>query len=174
MDADFSWSESLLRDLSQPEFLHVLLNPLPIYGLAMGLIGLLIAILFRSRLAQIVTLIIVLISAVSAWPVFELGEQAYNRVLTMADEPGHAWLDEHMHRAEQFIFVFYGLAVLSAVAIAVPIKFPKSSVPLCLAVVLIGLAALLAAAHIGHAGGKIRHREFRNQPPPPLRPINEH
>ena len=31
------------RNLSQPEYIHVLINPLPVYGLAMGIIALIIA-----------------------------------------------------------------------------------------------------------------------------------
>ena len=55
----------LLTRLSrQPEYIHVLINPLPIYGLSMGLLGLLIALFLRNRGAQIATLVIVLISAV--------------------------------------------------------------------------------------------------------------
>ena len=33
---------SFLKDLSQPEYIHVLINPLPVYGLAMGIVGLII------------------------------------------------------------------------------------------------------------------------------------
>jgi hypothetical protein len=163
----------LLRDLRQPEYLHVLLNPLPVYGLAMGWIGLFIAIFLRSRPAKIATLAIILISAASAWPVAELGEQGYDRVLTMTDDDGHAWLDEHRHRADQLIYVFYALAVLSAAAIALPIKWPKSSVPLAMAVLLLGAIAIGTGAYIGQAGGKVRHKEFRNEPPPPKRPEQE-
>jgi hypothetical protein len=127
--------DTLLRDLRQPEYIHVLINPLPIYGLAMGWTGLIIAFVLKSRHAQIATLSLVLIASVSAWPVFEFGEQGYDRVLAMTDEDGHAWLDEHMHRAEQFIYVFYALAVLSAAAIAIPIKWPKCSpFPFCYSV----------------------------------------
>jgi hypothetical protein len=161
--------DTLLRDLRQPEYIHVLINPLPVYGLLVGWIGLLIAILLRSRKAKIATLAIVLISSAAAWPVFEFGEQGYDRVLAMSDEPGHAWLDEHMHRAEKLIFVFYALAVLSAAAIAIPMKWPKSSASLALAVLLLGVVALGMSAYIAQAGGKIRHREFRNQSPPPIR-----
>ncbi len=50
----------ILRDLRQPEYIHVLINPLPVYGLAMGLLGLIVAFFLRSRPAQIATLIIVL------------------------------------------------------------------------------------------------------------------
>ena len=34
---------ALLRDLRQPEYIHVLLNPLPVYGLLVGWVGLIIA-----------------------------------------------------------------------------------------------------------------------------------
>jgi hypothetical protein len=166
--------DALLRDLRQPEYIHVLINPLPIYGLAMGWIGLIVALFLRSRRAQIATLTIMLICAGSAWPVFEFGEQGYDRVLTMTNEDGHAWLDEHMHRAEQFIYVFYALAVLSAAAIAIPIKWPKSTVPLALSVLLLGTLAIGMGEYIAQAGGKIRHREFRNEPPPPKRAEHEH
>ena len=152
--------------LKQPEYIHVLLNPLPLYGLSMGLIGLLIALLFRSRPAKIATLAIVLISAASAWPVFEFGEQAYDPVLSMADEDGQAWLKEHQDRAQDLIYFFYALAVLTAAAILAPIKWPKSSVPLAIIVFLFGSVVLGMGGYIAYAGGKIRHREFRNEPPP--------
>ena len=166
--------EALLRNLRQPEYVHVLLNPLPVYGLLMGWIALLVAILLRSRAAKIAALSIVLISSASAWPVYEFGEQGYDRVLAMTDDPGHSWLDEHMHRAEQLIYFFYGLAGLSAIAIFAPIKWPKASVPLALAVLVLGAVTLGIGTYIAHAGGKIRHREFRNGPPPPLRSAEEH
>jgi hypothetical protein len=63
--------------LSQPEYVHVLLNPLPVYGLATGVLGLVLAMALRSRTAQVVALIIILICAASAWPVYQYGEGAY-------------------------------------------------------------------------------------------------
>jgi hypothetical protein len=158
--------ETLLRVLRQPEYIHVLINPLPVYGLGLGLIGLIIALLLRSRPAKIATLTIVLISAASAWPVYEFGEQGYDRVLSMTDDDGRAWLDEHRDRAEDLIYFFYGLAGLTGVAIAAPMRWPKSSVGLAIAVLLVGAAVLGMSGYIAYAGGKIRHREFRNEPPP--------
>ena len=64
---------------------------------------------------------------------------------------------------------FYALAVLSAIAIAAPIKWPKSSAPLVIVVIFLGAVALGAGCYIAYAGGKIRHREFRNEPAPPKR-----
>jgi len=120
--------EMILRDLRQPEYVHVLINPLPVYGLAVGLIALLVAICQRSRPATIAALVVVLVSAGSAWPVYEYGEQAYNGVLSMADEAGRAWLAAHKARAENLIWFFYALAILSALALIVPVKWPRASV----------------------------------------------
>ncbi|PYK47719.1 MAG: hypothetical protein DME20_11090 [Verrucomicrobia bacterium] len=166
--------DTLLRDLRQPEYIHVLINPLPIYGLLMGWIGLVIALSLKSRHAQVATLALVLITSASAWPAYEFGEQAYDRVLSMADEDGKAWLDAHQDRAEDLIYFFYALALLSVVAIALPIKWPKSSTPLVIAVILFGAVTLGIGGYIAYAGGKIRHREFRNVPPPPKKPEHEH
>src|SRR6266508_606267 len=165
---------ALLRDLQQPEYIHVLLNPLPVYGLLIAWIGLVIAVFLKSRRAQIATLTLVLISSASAWPVYEFGQQGYDRVLSMADEDGRAWLDEHRERGEELIWIFYVLVALSAIAIAAPIKWPKSSLPLAVAVILLGAVTLGSGVYIGYAGEIVRHREFRNEPAPPKRSEHEH
>jgi len=161
--------EPLLRSLRQPEYVHVLLNPLPVYGLLLSLIGLIIAFVLKSRRAQIATLALVLISSLCAWPVYEYGEDGYDRVLAMTDDDGHAWLDEHLRRADKLIYIFYALALLSAIAIAAPLKWPTSAAPLIIAVILLGALTLGSGVYIAYAGGRIRHREFRNEPAPPIR-----
>jgi len=166
--------DSIFRGLQQPEYVHVLLNPLPVYGLLIAWIGLLISFFLKSRRAQIAALVLVLISSLSAWPVYEFGQQGYDRVLSMTDEDGERWLDEHQDRADDLIWIFYALAVLSAIAIAAPIKWPKSSAPLVTAVIFLAAGTLGTGVYVAYAGGKIRHREFRNQPAPPKRSEHEH
>ena len=166
--------DGFVRALRQPEYVHVLLNPLPVYGLLISWIALIAALISKSRRAHIVTLILVFVTSISAWPVYEFGEEGYDRVLAMADDDGHAWLNQHRDRAQKLIYLFYAAAALSALAIIVPLRWPKSSVPLALAVVLLGAAALASGCYIAYAGGKIRHREFRNEAAPPIRPEQEH
>ena len=156
---------SILQEL-QPEYIHVLINPLPVYGLAAGLIGLVVAIFQGSRRATIAALVIVLISGASAWPVYEHGQQAYDRVLSMADNDGQAWLAEHAHRAHSLVWFFYALAVLSALGVVIPIKWPGSSRWFAIVVLIGGLICLGSGGYIAYAGGRIRHREFRLEPPP--------
>jgi hypothetical protein len=165
--------EGFLRGLRQPEYVHVLLNPLPVYGLLISWIALVAALISKSRRARIVTLILVFITSISAWPVYEFGEQGYDRVLSMTDEDGERWLDEHRDRGEDLIWTFYALAAVSAIAIAVPMRWPKSSAPLVIAVILLGAATLGTAGYIAYAGGKVRHREFRHEPAPPKRTERE-
>ena len=155
-----------LRALQQPEYIHVLINPLPIYGLACGLIALFIAICQRSRRATIVALVIVLLSTAAAWPVYIYGEKAYDGVLSMADADGQAWLAAHRARAENLIWLFYAVAALSAVALIAPVKWPNSSIAFAIAVLVLGVISFGAGGYIAYTGGKIRHREFRNEPPP--------
>jgi hypothetical protein len=153
--------------LREPEYVHVLLNPLPVYGLAAGALALVVALWLRSRSAAIAALAVVLVCAASAWPVYEYGQRGYDRVFAMADSDGQAWLDAHLHRAEQLIWGFYALAALAAAAIAVPVKWPRAGLPLAGATLLAALAILGAGGWIAYAGGKVRHREFRHEPPPP-------
>jgi len=158
--------EALLRDLRQPEYLHVLINPLPVYGLGAGLVALIVAFFLRHRAAHVTALVIIFISAAAAYPVAYLGHAAYDRVLSMADEPGRAWLDEHQDRGDDLVWFFYGLAVLSAAALFLPRKWPRSATPLTVATLLLSILCVGLGGYIAYAGGKIRHREFRNVPPP--------
>jgi disulfide bond formation protein DsbB len=165
--------QTFLRDLRQPEYVHVLINPLPVYGLALGLVGLIVALLLRSRPAQVTALVLIFIAAASAWPVAYYGGEAYDRVLAMADNDGQAWLDAHENRADKFICFYYALAVVSLVAIIAPRKWPKSALPLTITTLLLAAVSLGAGGYIAYAGGRIRHREFRNELPPPRKAHTE-
>jgi predicted ABC-type exoprotein transport system permease subunit len=157
---------SLIEELRQPEYLHVLINPLPVYALFLGLAALVFALALRSRAAQVTALSLVLVAAASAWPVYAAGHQAYNRVYLIVDEDGKAWLDAHMRRAEKMAFVFAALAALALAAIALPLKSPKTAFPLALITLTFAFATLAAGGWIASAGGKVRHPEFRKEPPP--------
>ena len=166
--------DAFFRALQQPEYIHTLINPLPIYGVALGIIALLAAMLLRKRAAQIPALIIVFIAALSAWPVAHFGDEGYERVLSMADEDGATWLAVHAHRADTLVWCFYALAAVSAVALVAPGQFPKAERPLLILTLLLAIVSLAAGGYIAYAGGRIRHREFRMGPPPPKPAETEH
>jgi Protein of unknown function (DUF3278). len=78
-------------------------------------------------------------------------------------KPG--WTSINIAANNSFIF-FYALAALSLVAIIVPIKWPNTSALLLIGTILLGVIVLGMSGYIAYAGGKIRHKEFRTEPPP--------
>ena len=158
--------DSLTHLTRQPEYLHVLLHPLPIWGVGAGAFGLLIALFLRSRPAAIATLAIILVSSISAIPVFLLGGAGESRVEGIIDEAGRAWLEEHERRGEQVIYAFCALAALTAVALIAPAKWPRSAMTLSAAVLALSVVILALGGYVAKAGGQIRHREFRTGPLP--------
>jgi glucan phosphoethanolaminetransferase (alkaline phosphatase superfamily) len=156
----------MLEHLSNPEYFHVLINPLPVYGLAVGFLSLVLALLARARTARVIALAIVFVAAISAWPTFHYGEAAKDRVLAMSDRDGGKWIEEHEARAEKLIYIFYAVAALSAAALALEKFRPRFALPLSMLTALVAVAALGAGAYIGAAGGRIRHKEYRYVPPP--------
>ena len=160
------WWTEFLEALRQPEYVHVLLHPLPIYGLAAGVFSLAAAFVGRSRSGQAIALLLIALSAAAAWPVAHFGHAAYDRVFAMSNGDAQKWLNWHKHLAERIVWSFYATAVLATTALGGQWKNPRLhriALPLTLvaAVVALGLSGFLA-----FVGGKIRHSEFRHGSPP--------
>jgi hypothetical protein len=157
---------TLFQHLNEPEYMHVLLNSFPVYGLAIAVIGLALALVARNRPAIVIALALIFLSGLSAWPTYYYGEAAYDRVKSMSDPAGEQWLDEHMARGEKLIWAFYVLAGLAAAGVLVPLKWPRSVIPLAGATLALGALTLGIGGWIAYAGGHVRHKEFRFEPPP--------
>ena len=159
------WSD-FLRSLHQPEYVHVLLNPLPVYGLALGLLALLVALLVRSRGAQSVSLGLIVISAMAALPVAYYGSAGYDRVYSMSDESAQKWLNWHAYLADRIVWAHYSTAILAAVTLAGLWKFPRWHRLALIGTVAAAVAAIGLGGFLAFVGGKVRHSEFRHAPPP--------
>jgi len=144
------------------EHVHVLLNHLPVIGLAMGILALSLALMHHSRKAEMVALILVLVASASAWPVNLTGQRAYKTVRGIADDDGTNWLDTHMERAEKSAPAFYLLAVLTAAALIAPHKWPRTTRPFAIATLALALLCEGLGGWVALAGGQIRHPEFRD------------
>lgn len=147
-----------------PAYRHLLINHLPILGLAAGALALFIAMLFRRRVAQAPALIVIFLMALSALPVHRTGEQAYKQVRHVADEAGADWLDLHSDRADAGMPAFYILAGIALIALVAPLKWPRAGIPLSALTLLAALACMGVGGWIAQAGGPIMHVELR----PPL------
>src|SRR6266481_2947303 len=158
---------TFFQHLRDPEYMHVLLNPLPVYGLAFGTLALALALLLRNHRVSVAALVLVFVGSISAWPVYQYGESAYDRVKAMSDPAGEQWLDEHMARGEKTIWLFYVLAGVAAVGIGAVLKWPRTSFAITVGTLVLGGVTLETGGYIAYAGGHVRHKEFRFEPPPP-------
>lgn len=154
------------RLLSQPEYVHVLLNHFPLIGLLVAVLALAAGLAARNRTAIFIGLALVALMALSAWPVSAYGEAGYDRVLSMADDDGQAFLRYHQMLAERWVFLYYLTAGVAALGFALGWKWPRLLTPISLLAILLAAASLSAGAFIAQAGGAVRHREFRQGPPP--------
>jgi hypothetical protein len=166
--------KQVLDALRQPEYRHVLLNPIPLYGLIFGLVALIGGLVTRSRGAQMTALLLLVVGGGLAWPVFDTGEEAAPQIARRLDGDGRAWLDQHEERAEVGIWFFILTGGLALAALIAHWKWPKPARWLTLLTLVATLASLVVGGWIGHAGGQIRHTEFRTGPPPPAAAEHEH
>ncbi len=158
--------EKLSTLLDQPEYVHAAINHFPLIGLFVAMLALLLALIIKNRTAMVLGLVLVGVLALSAWPVAHLGEEGYDRVLSMADDPGQAYLKYHMLLADRWVFLYYITAGAAAVALGLIWKWPRTLSYSSAGCLLLAAGSLVAGIFIAQAGGDIRHREFRRGPPP--------
>jgi hypothetical protein len=156
------------------EYLHVLLNPLPVYGLAMGALVLAVALVARSKAARNIGLVVIVLCAASAWPVLIYGQHGYNHLYPQLDPESQQWLEVHMDRAERFIYAFYFTALIGVAALLLQKKFPRAAKILTLVTLAAAIAALGIGGWISRAGGEVSHSEFRGEEMPPSVPDHQH
>ncbi len=151
----------LLEMLEDPAYRHLLLNHLPIVGLAVAWLVLAGA-LFERRWPSIAfALSLVAMLSGSAIAVTSTGDDAYPLVFDLLDGPGRDWLDYHTYLGERWAWLLTANAVLAVAAVGLGIKLERFRQIAGGVVLGTTLVALVTAALIAEAGGKIRHPEFR-------------
>jgi hypothetical protein len=154
-----------LQHLKQPEYLHILLNPLPVYGMAAGALILLAALVMRKEPSGAL-LWLAFMGAVT-WFVFRYGHGGYDRVFAMSNADAQQWLDVHMHRAETWEWLFFSTGLAAFGALLTGKRLPAVSRRLSFLALALALASAALGGWIAQAGGQVRHSEFREGPPNP-------
>ena len=163
-----------LSNFSQPEYLHILINHLPIIGLMVVAALLTVFLLLRNRAAVNALIIAVAVLALSAWPVLLTGQKAYEKIDHLADETGKAYLDRHMELAERWIYLYVATAIVAGAGVVAARKRPQLLFPSAIATLVLAAGCLIAGAFIAENGGMVRHPEFRSGPPPEANHLDEH
>lgn len=156
----------MLELMEDPAYRHVLLNHIPVTGLAVAWVVLLVGLLSRERTTLLAGLALVAVTAASAFLVIPAGNDAYPFVFGELDGDGQAWLDHHTHLADTWGVLLYANSVLAALAIGLGVWRQKLLLPSAAGVTAATIASLIAVIAIADAGGKIKHPEFRLTYPP--------
>lgn len=163
----------IIEALKHPEYVHVLLNPIPIYVLPTGLALLLSALLKKQRTLQVAALWVLVFVGAAAWPIWYFGHAGYEHLMGSLTDEAKQWANVHIHRADRFIYALYLTGIIGIISIYYPRKSPSSATKLAVITLLIGTGALGLSGWIARAGGEIRHSEFRIGPPPAA-PVHKH
>lgn len=163
---------NLIGLMPTPEHLHALLNGFVTHGLAIGILVILGGLVARKRSVVVTGLAVVAAACALVWVVMEFGEKGADRVESMSNADGQAWLDAHEERAEDAAWVFWVAALAAVATILAPLRFPTLYPALVAVALVTAIGAACAGAWIASAGGKVRHSEFRNGAPPPREAVS--
>lgn len=152
--------------LDQPQSIHVLLHPLPVLGLAVAVIGLILGLIFKSKGGVSISLLLIALTAASAYLVFQSGEKTEHLMEEGFDKETSGWVHEHEQRAGTAIYLFYVTAFVAVVALAIGPVVPGFARGATWAALALACLCILAGAWIGYAGGRIAHPGLREGPPP--------
>lgn len=146
--------------------IHLLLNHFPIIGTLFGFIIMAWGLFRKSDAVQHVALAIWFFMAIINLVVMKSGEEAEEK---MEKWPGinKTVLHEHEEAAESANYVMIALGLLSAAAVLVR-KNHAHYRRLRIVTLILSVVVMMAMFRIGSLGGKIRHTELDNNPPPSL------
>lgn len=155
----------LLHHLTQPEYLHVVINPMPVIGMGLGAALIFAGLWLESEGMREAGLALVVLTALITFPTIKLGQHAYDRLYEQIPLEAQQWLDVHMNRAEKLQWLFYLTGVLAAWALAGSRKKKPTARRQAQATLAAAGLCAAVAGWISHAGGQVRHEEFRMGPP---------
>jgi len=144
--------------------LHILVNHIPVLGVALGLVVLAGAAVRHHTFLARCALVLFVISALAAIPTYLTGEPAEDLVEGAAGDI-EAWVEPH----EESAFVSLGLVETLGVLSLIGLWMGRGSPTLPRGI--IGLTLVAAAITAGslawtaNLGGQIRHTEIRGGPP---------
>lgn len=113
------WQEltTLWQSIREPEYLHLLMEPLPLYGLGLGLMFFILAFVFGERRCRLVALVLICVSCASVWPYTDLRAKATPRILATRPPEYASMIREQTERRLAWNWPYYAMAILSLLGV---------------------------------------------------------
>lgn len=104
--------QQLWASLRDAEYLHLLLEPLPLYGGFCGVLLLLVAQWGGESKSRLLALLLITASCASVWPYQNLRASAEPRIVATRDPALKPFIDRQSARRQGFNWAFYLMAVV--------------------------------------------------------------
>lgn len=113
------WQEllTLWQSVRDPEYAHLLLESLPLYGIGIALLFLVASLAAREHKCRLLALLIICASSSSVWPYNSLREQAQPRILATHEPAYGPLIREQTQRRASTGWIYYSIAVVSSLAL---------------------------------------------------------
>ena len=113
------WREltNLWQSVRNPEYAHLLMESLPLYGLAFGVTLLIIAFVVNEKKCRLLALGMIFVSCASVWPYLDFRLKATPRILaTRAVEYGPI-IQEQTALRQRTAWTYYTMAAVTLIAV---------------------------------------------------------
>lgn len=160
------WLEltTLWQSIRDPEYLHLLLEPLPLYGLGIGLMMFIVAFVFGEKRSRMLALALICVSCASVWPYTDLRAKATPRIIATRPPEYASVIREQTERREAWNWPYYAMTVLSLIALFAG-HTPKGR-PLLLVVVIGGALLFWFSIWLHKKECEVYHRNIVRYKPP--------
>jgi len=154
------WQELtiLWLNIRDPEYLHLLLEPLPLFGLGFGLTFVIVSLVFGEVRSRMLALAIICVSCASVWPYVDLRTKATPRILATRAPEFSPLIVEQTQRRKEWSWPYYLMTLLSLAAL-VTSRSSKGR-PLLLLVVAFGGALFWFSIWLHKKECEVYHRNI--------------
>ena len=143
---------------------HLLVNHIPVLGVALGLVVLAAAAARHHTVVAKCALVLFVISALAAIPTYLTGEPAEELVESAAGDV-EAWVEPHEEAALISLVLVEGLGVLSIIGLWTSRHRPALARGVMASVLVLAAITAGSLTWTANLGGQIRHSEIRGEPP---------
>ncbi len=160
------WREltTLWQSVRDPEYAHLLLESLPLYGLALGLTFLMVAFIVREKKCRLLALVVICLSCASVWPYLDFRLKASPRILATRPTEYGPQIQAQTRLREDTAWAYYVLAAVSGLAAAC--SAAKAGRYLLLVTVVGGIGVFWMSLWLHKKECDVYHPNIRRYVPP--------
>ena len=107
----------LWDSLQDPEYLHLLLEPLPVFGLGLGMIFLIAGLIMNQSKVRMLALAVIILSAGSVHWYLKMRLATEPRVAATISTTFHPLIKEQTERRQTSAWIYYGVAVAGLIGL---------------------------------------------------------